>query len=125
MKKTKTLYWVFTGLFAAFMLMSAIPDIFSVPQAKEVFNKLNLPYYLIPFVGVAKTLGVIAILIPGYPRLKEWAYAGLIFDLIGAGYCLKSSGAALPEWGFIVIPVTIGFLSYAWYHKKSRVMAVR
>ena len=43
-----------------------------------------MPAYLISFLSIAKILGVIAILIPGFPRIKEWAYAGLMFDLIGA-----------------------------------------
>jgi DoxX-like family len=42
-----------------------------------------MPAYLIPFLSIAKLLGVIAILVPGYPRIKEWAYAGLLYDLMG------------------------------------------
>jgi uncharacterized membrane protein YphA (DoxX/SURF4 family) len=123
MKKTKILYWVFTGLFAAFMLMSAIPDIFSIQIAKDGFTKMDMPLYLLPFLGIAKTLGVIAIVVPGYPRIKEWAYAGLIFDLIGATYAIISSGQSVNEDGgviFMVIPIALAILSYVYYHKKLR-----
>src|SRR5882762_1506351 len=98
MKKTKILYWIITGLFSAFMLFSAIPDIMVVPDAITFMNHLGYPIYIIPFLGVAKLLGVIAILIPGFPRIKEWAYAGLFFDLIGATYSvIATDGLLLQE----------------------------
>src|SRR5687767_12391808 len=86
MKKINIAYWIITGLFAAFMLFSAIPDIMVVPEAVAMITGLGYPKYLIPFLGVAKLLGVIVILIPWFRRIKEWAYAGLFFDLIGATY---------------------------------------
>jgi uncharacterized membrane protein YphA (DoxX/SURF4 family) len=118
MKKTKTLYWIVTSLFAAFMLFTSIPDILMVPDAITFMNHLGYPNYLIPFIGVAKLLGAIAILIPGFPRIKEWAYAGLCFDLIGAAYSVMATEGLQPSEVFIVLP--IGFLgwSYSLYHKK-------
>jgi DoxX-like family len=53
---------------AAFMLMAPIPDILQIPQAVSVFTHLGYPTYLLPFLGIAKTLGVVAILIPGVWR---------------------------------------------------------
>ena len=71
MKKTNTLYWIFTGLFCALMLFSAIPDIIMVPEAVEMItNKLGYPLYFLPFIGVMKALGAVALLIPGFPRIK-------------------------------------------------------
>ncbi|MGV2448107.1 UNVERIFIED_CONTAM: DoxX family protein, partial [Bacillus sp. ATCC 13368] len=81
MKKTKIIYWIFTGLLVALMVLGSIPDIMSVPDAVALFNHLGYPTYLLPFIGIAKLLGVVAILIPGFPRIKEWAYAGFVFDL--------------------------------------------
>ena len=123
MKKTKILYWVFTGLFAFVMLGSALPDIFSVPMAVEGFEKMDMPPYLLPFLGIAKTLGVIAILIPGFPRLKEWAYAGLVFDLLGATYSIIASGQPVGGWAFMALPLGLAAASYVFYHQrlKSRV----
>jgi hypothetical protein len=119
MKKTKILYWVFTGLFAIMMFGSAIPDVFSQPIAIQgMHTNLGYPLYLIPFIGIAKWLGVVAILIPGYPRIKEWAYAGLFFDLIGATYSVISSGVNQNQWGFMIIPIGLGVLSYIYYHKS-------
>jgi uncharacterized membrane protein YphA (DoxX/SURF4 family) len=121
-KKTNTLYWIFNGIFAFFMLGSAIPDIISVDMAVEGFAKIGLPAYLLPFVGIAKTLGVIAILVPGYPRIKEWAYAGLMYDLIGAIYCIKASGAPASDWAGVLIPILFGILAYIFYHKRLKVL---
>ena len=117
-KKLKITYWVFTGLFSALMMMASIPDILSVPEAVTIFKHLGYPTYLLPFIGVAKLLGIVAVLVPGFPRIKEWAYAGLCFDLIGALY----SGLAVGDPISSVIPVLIGLIlltgSYIFYHKK-------
>ncbi|MEO6148646.1 MAG: DoxX family protein, partial [Mucilaginibacter sp.] len=86
MKKINIIYWIFTGLLAALMLSSAIPNIISSEDTLKFFKILGYPAYLSPFLGIAKLLGVIAILIPGFSRIKEWAYAGLAFDLAGATY---------------------------------------
>lgn len=120
MKKTKIIYWIFTSLFAFIMLGSAIPDIFSAEVAVEGFKKMGYPAYLLPFIGIAKTLGVIAIFIPGYPRIKEWAYAGLVIDLVGATYSIMSSGESVGAWGFMALPLFLGAGSYIYYHKKLK-----
>lgn len=125
MKKTKTLYWIFTGLFAFLMFGSAIPNIISDPVSVEGFKRISLPAYLLPFLGVAKAIGVIAILIPGYARIKEWAYAGLIFDLLGAMWCIAASGLPAENWAFMPIPIALGALSYIYYHKKSRLTSTQ
>lgn len=121
MKTTKILYWVFTILFAIMMFGSAIPDVLSMPDAvKGMHGGLGYPLYFIPFIGVAKMLGVIAILIPGYPRLKEWAYAGLMFDLIGATYSIFCAPPQ-PEggsWYFMIIPLAVAVCAYVFYRKK-------
>src|SRR5215831_17928255 len=86
-KTVNILYWVFTIIFAGLMIFSSIGGIQPTKQVIEIFHDgLGYPIYFIQFISVAKILGVIAILIPGYGRIKEWAYAGLFFDLIGATY---------------------------------------
>jgi uncharacterized membrane protein YphA (DoxX/SURF4 family) len=125
MKKIKVSYWVFTALFAAFMIMSAIPDILSQPIAVEGMHKgLGYPLYFIPFIGVAKLLGAIAILIPGFPRIKEWAYAGLVFDLVGATYSILAIGKAADAI-FMVLPLALAATSYILYHKKIKATVER
>ena len=118
MNKTNTLYWISTGLFGAFMMFSAIPNILSTPESVAFISQLGYPAYFIPFIGVAKALGVIAILIPGFPRLKEWAYSGLFFDLIAAIYSLIAVNGFDPSMVFMLLPFVLGGLSYYFHHKK-------
>lgn len=125
MKRTKILYWVFTGLLSAFMIFSAIPDIIVVKDAVDlVSGHLGYPKYIIPFLGVAKLLAAIVIIIPGFPRLKEWAYAGLVFDLGGATYSSIALGDPFwgPQggWAFMFLPFLVLALSYIFYHKKLK-----
>src|SRR4051812_14194191 len=120
MKKTKTLFWVITGLFSAFMIFSSIGDILILPEAVTFMSHLGYPNYFTFFIGVAKVLGVIAILIPGYPRIKEWAYAGLTFDLIGAVYSQAATDGFQPPMLFMALPIGFLILSYRLYHKKLK-----
>ncbi|WP_338875311.1 DoxX family protein [Spirosoma sp. SC4-14] len=117
-KKTKITYWILTGLFAFVMIGSAIPNIMVVPMSVQGFREMGYPAYIIPFLGWAKLLGSVAILVPGFPRLKEWAYAGLMFDLLGATYSVANSGKTVGEWAPIFLFVALGFASYIFYHKK-------
>jgi len=128
MKKTNIFYWIFTSLFAALMFSSAIPDVLSSPVAVQgMHNGLGYPVYFVPFIGVAKVLGVIAILVPGYPKLREWAYAGLIFDLLGATYSLAAIGQANPSANpsFMALPLVLGFGSYYFYHRRRKLQSAR
>ncbi|MFS0600388.1 DoxX family protein [Peribacillus frigoritolerans] len=117
MKKTKIIYWIFTGLLVALMVLSSIPDIMSVPDAVALFNHLGYPTYLLPFIGIAKLLGVVAILIPGFPRIKEWAYAGFVFDLTGAMYSSISVGDPASGWLIFIIGYILIAGSYIYHHK--------
>jgi len=114
MKSTKIIYWTTTILFAAFMIFSAIPDIMMVDEAVIFITHLGYPKYFIPFIGVAKLLGSLAILIPSFIKIKEWAYAGLFFDLIGAVYSnIMTDGFQMGV--LTLIPVfAIGIISYLY-----------
>lgn len=119
MKRTNILYWIFTGIFAAFMLFSAIPNIMSNEASVDLINKiLGYPVYFIPFIGVAKALGSVALVIPGFNRIKEWAYSGLMFDLVAAIYSLISVGNGFLQWGFLLLPMLFCVLSYYFHHQR-------
>ncbi|MDJ1481652.1 DoxX family protein [Cytophagaceae bacterium YF14B1] len=121
MKKLKIIYWVITGIMVAMLGLGSIFDAISAPEAVAYVTKLGYPAYIVPFLGVAKLLGIIAILIPGYPRIKEWAYAGLTFDLLGALYSHISNGDPASTWIFIFIPILLVAGSYIFYHKLQEV----
>ncbi|CAG7646586.1 DoxX family protein [Paenibacillus allorhizosphaerae] len=120
MRKINILYWVFTAPFAAFMFLGAIPNLMSAPDSTAIFDHLGYPAYLLPFLGVAKILGSLAIVVPGFPRLKEWAYAGLVFDLTGAMYSVISVGDPASSWIFFVLFYFFAAGSYMFYHRKRK-----
>lgn len=126
-KTINTLYWTFTILFSALMLFSSWSSILVNDDAvRLIHDMLGYPVYFIPFSGWAKLIGVIVILIPGFARIKEWAYAGLFLDLIGAVY----SGIAVAK-AFDPLMLTLlfwfvpGVLSYVYWHKKMKLPSSR
>jgi DoxX-like family len=119
MKKNNTLYWIVTGLFAGFMIFTAVPDIILEKEAVTMINGLGYPNYFIRFIGIAKVLGAIAILLPGLNRIKEWAYAGLFFDLFAAVYSIIAVEGVTPDLSFILLPIGFLFLSYYLWHTKK------
>ena len=121
-KTITILYWVFTILFAALMLFSAVGGIKpTADNIKIMHDMLGYPVYFIQFISVAKVLGSIAILIPGLNRVKEWAYAGLFFDLSGAIYSgIAISGKFDPMMLTLLAWVIPGVLSYYFWHKRKR-----
>ena len=104
-KTTNILYWVFTILFAALMIFSSFGSILVNDDAKKLIHEqLGYPVYFIPFTGYAKLIGSIIILIPGLITIKEWAYAGLFFDLIAAVYSgIALSGTVDPMMAFMLV----------------------
>lgn len=107
MKSVKTIFWIVTGLMTAFMLMASLPDLLLADQAVSIFGHLGYPAYLLPFLGAAKMLGVAAVLVPRFRILKEWAYAGLIFDVSGALYSHLSVGDPASALAFPVIGLVL------------------
>jgi uncharacterized membrane protein YphA (DoxX/SURF4 family) len=123
MKKINITYWIITILFAGFMIFSALPNIVTNADSVALFSThLGYPVYFIAFIGVAKLLGSIAILIPGFPRIKEWAYAGLAFDLISATYSSIRVGDPASGWSFMFLPLAFLVASYTFYHKRLSAM---
>ena len=110
-------FWIITILFALMMLLDGLAGALRVPGAKEALANLGYPEYLAMIIGMAKILGVIAILQPVFRTIKEWAYAGFVFIFIGAFASHFFSGSGI---GFLTIPIVllgIVFLSYFLYRK--------
>jgi uncharacterized membrane protein YphA (DoxX/SURF4 family) len=80
----KIIYWVSTGVIAALMCFAAFTYLSGNPQAVQGFAGVGYPQQLRIILGIVKPLGAIALLVPGYPKLKEWAYAGFTFAWICA-----------------------------------------
>ena len=84
MKAKIVTYWIATILISAFMAFVAFSYLSHEPKMMSAFASLGYPTYFPMILGIAKILGALALLVPGFPRLKEWAYAGFTFTFIGA-----------------------------------------
>ena len=100
-------YWICTVLIAFAFLSGGVVDVMRQPQALEGMTHLGYPAYLMIILGVWKILGGIAILLPRFPLLKEWAYAGMIFDLTGASASHIAVGDDLRH---ILVPLVLAAL---------------
>ena len=126
--KTKIVtYWIMTALVAFFIGGGGLAQVAQyVASPNGVVPILGYPMYFFAILGFWKTLGAIAILVPRYPRLKEWAYAGIFFDLTGAAASCAASGG-YGAYGFhIIAPLIItGFTVTSWaLRPQSRVVGV-
>lgn len=83
-KRNKIIYWIFTAWMCLGMVSSGIVQLLGVREEVDLFNQLHYPLYLMTIIGVWKMLGVVAVLLPRLPLLKEWAYAGFFFTMSGA-----------------------------------------
>jgi hypothetical protein len=105
-------YWIATGLFCLAMAAGGTMNLLHFEVQKESIAALGYPEYLMTILGTAKLLGVFALLIPGVPLLKEWAYAGFTFDLLGASASHAFVGDAPFEIVLPLIILTIAAMSY-------------
>ena len=122
-KTTKILYWVFTGIFCVGMLFSAFSELMQVESAQQVMIKLGYPIYLNFILGIAKVLGIVAILQWKYKTVKEWAYAGFMIDFIGAGASIYFSKGGILS-ALTVLPfIAVMFVSY-WLWKRGNTLAI-
>jgi len=94
MKAKPTIYWIVTVLFCTSMVWAAYACLTREPKTVAFMASLGYPDYFLNILGTAKLLGVLALLLPGCPRLKEWAYAGFTFVVLGAAWSHLASGQA-------------------------------
>lgn len=111
-ERTKTTaYWVSTALVCAAMGFGAIAYLVRLRWNMEGIARLGYPAYLVSILGVWKVLSVVTLLAPGFPRLKEWAYAGVAFTLSGA----VVSHLVVGEYGLSISPaILFGLNLLSW-----------
>jgi uncharacterized membrane protein YphA (DoxX/SURF4 family) len=116
MKSKNIAYWITTILVAFPIGSGGVMQVARVPATVDGFvHILHYPAYFVTILGVWKVLGAIAILVPRFPRLKEWAYAGIIFDLTGAAASIAAVGGYGAYAFHILAPLIIaGFTVASW-----------
>lgn len=124
MKAKAIVYWICTILLVFVFLPGGVFGLMRSPEALAGMTQLGYPPYFSIILGVWKVLGVIAILAPGFPLLKEWAYAGMFFDLTGAAASVAATGGV---WWHIAVPLLIAVvlaLSWALRPESRRLKAI-
>jgi len=118
MKRNNIIFWILSGLLIPAFGIGSVMEVLGNPQSVEVITSLGYPAYLSPFLGVARILALITIFTPKFPRLKEWAYAGLAFDLIGEIYSQLAVGNPFIYTVFPIICLGLIFGSYYFHHQR-------
>ena len=109
-------YWTCTLIVAFIFISSGICYVVGLSPVVAGVVQLGYPGYFVTLLGIWKVLGGIAILTPRFARLKEWAYAGMFFDLTGAAYSSTAVGNA---WWHIVAPLSVAVLVIASWALRS------
>ncbi|WP_433429605.1 DoxX family protein [Nonomuraea sp. CA-141351] len=106
-------FWVATAIFIAESFTGAGWDLLRIQYVRDTFDHLGLPYYLLTILGVWKLLGAVAIVVPGFPRLKEWAYAGMVLAYSGAAFCHMAVGDGPDAWTMPLFFALLSLVSWA------------
>lgn len=116
-KRNKIIYWAATLWLALGMLSTAIVQLIKMDEEAQNFTNLGYPLYLMTLLGIWKILGVIAILIPKFPLLKEWAYAGFFFTMSGAlfSHIINGDDAITLFGPALLLVLTV----LSWYYRPA------
>ena len=112
-KSIRITYWVLNVIFCLFHVGDAVGGLSKAQAGIDAMNAMGYPIYLMGFLAVLKLLGVVALLQNKYKTIKEWAFAGFSFTLIGAAvshFCVHDTLL------FIVMPIVFLALLFALYY---------
>lgn len=122
--KTKTLaYWTATAVIVAELIWGGVLDLTRAGSVVSSLDHLGYPSYLLPILGTWRLLAAAALLVPGLPRLKEWAYAGTFFELTGAALSGLAKGGSTVSVATAFILAALTLASWA-LRPQSRMLGV-
>ncbi|MEO5977214.1 MAG: DoxX family protein [Chryseolinea sp.] len=117
LKRNKIIYWVATLWLSLGMISTGIVQLIKMKEEADMFTRIGYPSYLLTILGVWKILGVIAVLIPKFPLLKEWAYAGFFFAMSGAIFSHLAVGDEAKELFGPMLLIVLNIVS--WYFRPA------
>ncbi len=116
-KTNKIIYWIATLWLSLGMVSTGIVQLIKLQEEIDMITRLGYPLYFLTLLGIWKLLGVVAILVPKYPLLKEWTYAGFFFTMSGAVY---SHIAVNDPWSELFGPTLLLALTVvSWYFRPA------
>ncbi|SHG31272.1 DoxX-like family protein [Fodinibius roseus] len=116
-KRNKIIFWIATGFLAFGMTAGGVQQLFQIGGYVEIVSQLGYPIYLLSILGFWKILGVIAVLVPKFPLVKEWAYAGFFFAMSGAATSHIVAGQPFTEAipSLVLLTMTVA----SWYFRPA------
>jgi uncharacterized membrane protein YphA (DoxX/SURF4 family) len=116
-KRNKIIYWVATLWLALGMLSTGIVQLLKIKEEADMITQLGYPIYFLTLIGIWKILGIIAVLIPKFALLKEWAYAGFFFAMSGAIFSHIAANDPISE---VFPPLLLLVLTIiSWYFRPA------
>src|SRR3989337_3260998 len=116
-KRNKIIYWIATIWLALGMLSTGIVQLLKVKEEVDMMTHLGYPVYFLTMLGVWKMLGIVTVLIPKFPLLKEWAYAGFFFAMSGPIFSHLASGDEAKDFfGPTLLLILTGV---SWYFRPA------
>ncbi|MCB0431329.1 MAG: DoxX family protein [Flavobacteriales bacterium] len=119
-KRNKIIYWIATIWLSLGMVSTGLVQLLKMKEgagALDSLTHLGYPEYVLTLLGIWKLLGVIAVLVPKFPILKEWAYAGFFFVMSGAAFSHYATGEAISEILPSLLLLTLTMVS--WYLRPA------
>ncbi len=116
-KRNKIIYWIATIWLSLGMVSTGIVQIIKLKEEADLVARLGYPLYFLTILGVWKLLGVIAVLIPKFPVLKEWAYAGFFFAMSGAIVSHAAVGDGVKDYFGPTLLLLLTLVS--WYYRPA------
>ena len=116
-KRNKIIYWIATIWLALGMLSTGIVQLLKVKEEVDMMTHLGYPLYFLTILGIWKMLGVVTVLIPKFPLIKEWPYAGFYFAMSGAVFSHLARGDEPKE--FFVPILLLVLTSVSWYFRPA------
>lgn len=116
-KRNNIIYWIATLWLALGMTSTGIVQLIKMQEEADLMTRLGYPVYFLTIIGVWKLLGVVAVLIPKFPLLKEWAYAGFFFNMSGALFSHLANGSDAKEFFGPTLLLILTVVS--WYFRPA------
>lgn len=116
-KRNKIIYWVATVWLALGMVSTGIVQLIKMEAETEMMRQLGYPVYFLTLIGIWKILGVVAVIVPKFPLVKEWAYAGFFFLMSGAVFSHLANGDAAQELFGPILLLVLTIVS--WYFRPA------
>lgn len=123
-KRNRIIYWISTIWLALGMLSSGIVQLLKGKEEVDFITNLGYPVYFLTILGIWKILGVVALLIPKYPLLKEWTYAGFFFVMSGAVFSHIANGDGAKELFGPLLLLVLTLVSWYFRPVERKIMSV-